>query len=137
MKNMDYSINWSTNTITVTKKFMNAASQMNTDAYSLMTELRALGMKMTVKEMPHRKACPTRLTYNRMLAHIKCMDDAESCLKEFNIIRADSLSTENPYQFVREWFMDRFPNHGKLPEMNTDYRIVNTPANYNTQTAKN
>ena len=33
--------------------------------------------------------------------------------------------------------MDRFPNHGKLPEMNTDYRIVNTPANYDTQTANN
>lgn len=44
MRNMDYSINWSTNTITVTKKFMNAASQMNTDAYALMMELRALGM---------------------------------------------------------------------------------------------
>ena len=76
MKNMDYSINWSTNTITVTKKFMNAASQMNTDAYALMMELRALGMKMTVKETPHRKACPTRLTYTRMLAHIKCLDAA-------------------------------------------------------------
>ena len=137
MKNMDYSINWSTNTITVTKKFMNAASQMNTEAYDLMMELRALNMKMFVKEAPRRKACPTRLTYKRMLAHIKCMDDAEQYMEEFNTIRADSLSTENPYQFVHEWFMECFPNHGKLPEVNENHQIVNTPTNYDTQTANN
>jgi len=137
MKNTNYRIDWSNNTITVTKKFMNAASQMNTEAYDLMMELRALNMKMFVKEAPRRKACPTRLTYKRMLAHIKCMDDAEQYMEEFNTIRADSLSTENPYQFVREWFMERFPNHGELPEMNTDYQIVNTPANYSTQIVNN
>ena len=50
MKNTNYRIDWSNNTITVTKKFMNAASQMNTEAYDLMMELRALNMKMFVKE---------------------------------------------------------------------------------------
>ena len=137
MKNTNYRIDWSNNTITVTKKFMNAASQMNTEAYDLMMELRALNMKMFVKEAPHRKACPTRLTYKRMLAHIECMDDAKQYMDEFNTIRKDSLSTENPYQFVREWFMERFPNHGELPEVNTDYQIVNTPANYSTQIVNN
>lgn len=137
MKNSAYRIDWEAQTITVTKKFMNEASRMNTEAYNLMMELRTLGMKMFVKETPHRKSCPTRLTYKRMLAHIKCLDDAEQYINEFNIIREDSLSTENPYQFVRKWFMESFPNHGKLPETNDVHQIVNTPANYDNQTANN
>lgn len=53
IKHANYEINFVINTITVTKRFLAAASQIGTQEYATMTELRKLQMPITVREI-HR-----------------------------------------------------------------------------------
>lgn len=128
-----YTINWNCNTIIVTKKFLEAANHIGTEAYEIMLELRGLGMRIQTNEAPSRKACSTRLTYQKMLAYINCLENAEHYRMEFNAIRKCSLSESNPYQFVRNWFEQNFPYHGDLPQFNADYQIVISSTNLKIQ----
>ena len=59
-KNNQYEINFASNTIIVTKAFLEKASQMDTPEYATMTQLRALNMPISMREI-HRKQQETRL----------------------------------------------------------------------------
>ncbi len=58
-----YEINWSTNTITMTKKFAAEANQYGTEAYNMLMDVRSKGFHIVVKEAAPRKACPTRILF--------------------------------------------------------------------------
>ena len=129
MKN--YSINFTTNTITITQKFAKEASQIGTEAFKTMMELRQLGMTIITKEPVQKKN--TNLTYKKMKKYISLLEDAEKYQAEFNAVYAESLAMKVPYVYVQKWFKKTFPNYGKLPERNAELKIVNTPANYNAE----
>ena len=61
-----YEINWSTNTITMTKKFAAEANQYGTEAYNMLMDVRSKGFHIVIKESKPRKACPTRITFKQM-----------------------------------------------------------------------
>lgn len=63
MKN--YEINFATNTITITQKFAKEASQIGTEAFKTMMELRQLGMTIITKA-PVQKKKNSNLTYAKM-----------------------------------------------------------------------
>ena len=126
MKN--YEINFITNTITITKKFAQEASQIGTEAFKTMMELRQLGMTINTKESVQKKN--TSLTYDKMKKYIALMEDAEKYQAEFEAVCAESLAMKVPYVYVSKWFKKTFPNYGKLPERNAELKIINTPANY-------
>ena len=126
MKN--YEINFITNTITITKKFAQEASQIGTEAFKTMMELRQLGMTINTKESVQKKN--TSLTYDKMKKYIALMEDAEKYQAEFEAVCAESLAMKVPYVYVSNWFKKTFPNYGKLPERNAELKIINTPANY-------
>ena len=54
----NYVIDYAKNMITVTKKFHEAAGQIGTDEYSIMAELRKLGMPISVKAPAKKKVAP-------------------------------------------------------------------------------
>ena len=130
MKN--YSINFATNTITLTQKFAKEASQIGTEAFKTMMELRQLGMTIITKEPVQKKN--TNLTYKKMEKYISLLEDAEKYQAEFNAVCAESLAMKVPYVYVQKWFKKTFPNYGKLPERNAELKIINTPANYDAET---
>ena len=81
-KNADYEINFAANTITVTRKFLAAASNMDTkegSAYSQMQRLRELNMPIIVRTI-HRTVKETRWPYDRMEAFLKQVENSEAFL---------------------------------------------------------
>ena len=132
MKN--YEINFITNTITITKKFAQEASQIGTEAFKTMMELRQLGMTIITKTPAKKKN--TSLTYAKMETYISLLEDTEKYQAEFKAVCAESLAMKVPYVYVSNWFKKTFPNYGKLPERNAEMKIVNTPANYDAEEAK-
>lgn len=129
MNRKGYEINHITNTITVSKKFLEQASTLGGDTYDTMEKLRTLGMPILLEKSKKRKA-PARLTYKKMLHHINCLADADHYLAEFEAARNASRGEEHPYTYMKNWYESTFPNHASVPEFDENLRIVNTPANY-------
>ena len=122
-KHADYEINFATNTITVTKRFLAAASEMGGDAYETMKKLRDLGMTICVKEI-HRGPCKeNRYSYKRMERFLENVEDP-NYLAEFKV-RKETTS----YMAVWTWFKKSFPNY-QNPEFNDNHKIMVVPADY-------
>ena len=120
-KNAQYEINFDTNTIVVTRQFLNAAKQIGTPEFRIMMELRDLNMDITerVIRRTHRE---DRWSYERMMRFIRCTTDGESYMEDFNTLR-----TASNYMKVWAWFKETFPNYMKHYEMDGNHRIVVTP----------
>ena len=129
MKN--YEINFAANTITITKKFAQEASQIGTEAFKTMMELRQLGMTIITKTPAKKKN--TSLTYAKMERYISLLEDAEKYQAEFKAVCAESQAMKVHYVYVSNWFKQTFPSYGKLPERNAELKIINTPANYDAE----
>lgn len=128
-KNANYEINFATNTITVTKKFREAASIIGTPEFNVMKELRALNMTIT-ERIIKRTSREDRWTFTRMASYIRNVDDGDRYMADFNALR-DAVS----YMKVWAWFKETFPNYAKTPEMDENHRIVVTPLDCDKETA--
>ena len=125
---LGYSIDFASNTVTITRKFRDAASQMNTPEFNIMKQLRQMNLTIVVKTPNKKKS--TALTYTKMLKFISCLDEADKYQTMFDAVRKESKGMPAPYKYVVSWFHNTFPKYGQLPEHDTDLRIVNTPAEY-------
>ena len=123
-----YQINFVTNTVTVTRKFLEDASLIGTDAFNIMLQLRQMNLTIVVKAPAKKKN--KVLTYAKMQKFISCLDEAAKYQAMFDAVREESKGMPTPYQYVVSWFKATFPKYGKLPEHNTDMQIVNTPEEY-------
>jgi len=136
MKNTQYKIDFISNTIIVTKKFVEAASRMGTSEYKTMLKLQKMNMSIEIKAAPtRRKVQRSHLTYVKMQNYIACVANCDSYMADFETIRKASMGQSNPYQYVRSWFEQTFPNYAILPELDENRKIVVTPANYNQEVA--
>ena len=129
----NYVIDYAKSMITVTKKFHEAAGQIGTDEYSIMAELRKLGMPISVKAPAKKKN--TKLTYDKMQKYIALLDESEKYQKEFAAVLVESRAYDASYAYVLKWFKNTFPSYGKQPERDANLKIVNTPANYDAEEA--
>lgn len=127
-RNNGYKIDYTTNTITVTKKFMEEAGVIGTSAFSTMKELRQMGMTIAVKEIAPRKN--NKITYAQMVQYISCVENSTLYMAQFNAIREEAKSKNNPYNRVLEWFNQTFPCFYDMPEFNAKNEVIVTPANY-------
>ena len=84
MNKQGYSINWQTNTITMTKKFAEEANQYGSDAYNLLMDVKSKGFHINVRQSKPRKACPTRVTFKQMEITLSCMDHPDERMAELN-----------------------------------------------------
>lgn len=126
--NKPYSIDFVTNTITVSKKFHEASQSMENAEFNTMMKLRNLNMTIVIKQPTKKKN--SAITYGKMAKYISCLDESEKYMREFEAVREESQSHNAPYHYVAKWFDNTFPNYNKMPERNEDLKIVNTPANY-------
>lgn len=128
----DYFVDFSKNIITVSRSFFEeAAKDTESAAYQKMLELRALGMNIKIAAKKRSKT--GRLSYDKMQKLIDCLVDAEIYREEFEAVRKVSKGQKNPYQYVLKWFENRFPNYDGLPEFDEKLRLVNTPADYDSE----
>ena len=131
--NKPYAIDFSKNTITVTKKFLDAASMIGTEEFNTMMQLRQMGMTIITKAPAKKKN--TKLTYDKMKKYIALLDEAEKYQKEFDAVLVESKAYDSAYAYVLKWFKKTFPSYGKQPERDANLKIVNTPANYDAEEA--
>ncbi len=130
-KHADYRIDYITNTITVTRKFAEEASQLGTPAFATMKSLRELGMKIEIqtrRTSGKPKYKQSRLNYKQMEKFIACVENSEVYKAEFEAAKAAGASMNNAYQYVWSWFVKKFPNYNLVPEFDDDLKIVVTPA---------
>lgn len=127
-KSTAYSIDFVNSTVIVSKKFAAAASQIGTPEFNTMLQLRGLNLTIVTKAPSKKKN--SQLTYKKMKKYISCLEEAEKYQEEFDAIYEESKAQPSAYHYVASWFNKTFPNYGKLPERNTNLKIINTPANY-------
>ncbi len=128
MKKPAYAIDFVTNTVTVTKKFAEAARHIGTPEFHTMMQLREMNLAIVTKAPAKKKS--TQLTYKKMQKYISCLEDADMYQEEFKVICEESKAQPAPYHYVANWFDKTFPNYGKLPERNSNLKVINTPADY-------
>ena len=130
--NKPYAIDFTTNTVTVTKKFLEAASMIGTTEFNTMMQLRQMNLTI-VTQAPAKKK--SKLTYDKMKKYISLLDEAEKYQTEFDVVLNESKAYDASYAYVLKWFKKTFPNYGKQPERDVNLKIVNTPANYDEEAA--
>ena len=121
-------IDYTTNTIIVTKKFLEEASQFGSAAQKQMEDLRGLNMPIKVKAQ--KRKMETRWKFDRMLNYIANVENSEEYLADFATVRA-----AQGYMKSWEWFKATFPNYNKVPEM-VNHQIVVTPVEHDIEALK-
>jgi len=111
MKN--YKIDFAKNMITVSAAFMKKAEQLGTKEFETMMELKKLGMIIAYQQPKPRKKPLYQLTYKRMEQFIRCSDDAEALLAEFEAMKKEGRGTNAAYLHVQQWFEEQSPNYPK------------------------
>ena len=126
-KNQNYEINFATKTITVTKKFLQEASQMGTEAFKQMIDLQKLGMTICVKEINRTKRAEDKWSYKEMERYLAKVSDSEKWKADY-----DTLKSATSHPVVWQWFKTTFPirdNKGKriVPKMDENHNIIVGP----------
>lgn len=120
----DYTIDWQTNTITMSKKFAEEANHFGTSAYDLLMDVRSKGFDIVVRKREKRRACPTRVTYKQMENHLSCLNNPDERLQQLHAVMAAAKGQKNHYEYVRKWFLENYPNFRDIPVMDTNFCIV-------------
>ena len=125
-KNQNDEINFATNTITVTRKFLQDASQMGTDAFETMRQLQELNMPIAVQEI-HRKPKVAKWTFARMERYLLNVENSEKWTADYTVLKQSASHAE-----VWSWFKSNFiqiDEKGKriAPKLNDNHKIIVMP----------
>jgi hypothetical protein len=119
-----YSMNFVTNTMTITRGFNRRASNSNTNEYQLLMGLRRDFPNLRIVFYAPKRKRTARLTYDKMICYIGCQNDAPARLQEFNVIRETSIAQASPYNYVKSWFLREFPNYNEIPKFDENGNIT-------------
>ena len=121
-------INFTANTITISKSFADAASDPTSAECEKLSKLQAAYPGMRIVHKTHRSPSKANankgLTYERMEGYINLHENAAELLVKFKAVKAIAAKQKNPYMFTRGWFMEQFPDYGKLPAINSNGKIL-------------
>lgn len=126
-----YEINHAKKMVTVTRKFLEEATQYNSKEFKLMMQFERMGLsvvqhKRTVNPRTENSK-PRLLTYQMMKDYIIMLDDAETMKGEFDTLCSSVKSCPDRLKKVNTWFRKTFPNYDAVPEFDEEYRIVHNP----------
>lgn len=117
MKN-GYKMDFRNSTLTITKEFERRAMDTNSAEYATLTKLRAdfPNLRIVMKAATKRKRNSSKPTYDKMVNYLSCQPNSIILLNQFIEVKERSQSQDNPYQFVRDWFLSSFPDFRKIPK---------------------
>ena len=136
-----YEVNPITKTVIITKKFLEEASQIDSQEFELYQKFKAMNLKIIVKTRSTSKksSSPLRslnkpveekkalVPFAKMAHYISLLDDADEMMDEFDLVRELAKSEEHPRQYVNAWFREQFPNYEAIPEFDENNRVVYNP----------
>ena len=135
-KNQNYFINHITNTVTVTKKFFNAAALIeNEKEFELMEKFKKMGLRIEVEQRKQRESAETEkerkrnITYKMMEGYISHTENADDLMEEFEIMKqlAKESNPRRAHALVLEWFHENCPDYGNVPEFDENLKVVLKP----------
>ncbi len=130
-RELNYRIDFSTMTLTMTAAFADKAYDPTSNEYKVLTRLQKDFPDLTVVRKTHRK--PTKyvskstgeifknnqfkdLTYKRMEQFLDGFTEDKTYKAEYLKVKAyASLAKQNGYPLVRDWFIKQFPDFRKNP----------------------
>ena len=115
-KNANYSIDFFTSTIIITKKFYKAASVLNSPEYKEMMQLRRDNPDFTIvlREIKKKegKKSYRNLNYANMRTFIENYETDDGVradrIKEFEKVMELSKVQSGPYVYVKTWFLKMY-----------------------------
>lgn len=123
-----YVIDYTTKTVTVTKKFMEEAGVIGTKAFEERKVLDEMGLVFQIREVKAHKS--NKITYKQMMEYITRVENSAHYLTLFEAVRGEAKSKNNPYLRVLEWFNKTFPRFYEMPEFNSNNEIIVKPVDY-------
>ena len=127
MSKQGFTIDWTTGSVTMTKKFAKAAGRYNSREFRQMRDMSNSGFAIDIKPHKKRKACSSRISYKQMEKYLSCLDDAARRCAELRLVIEESKSQNNPYEHVRKWFLENYPAFGNTPVIDKNLRVVSAP----------
>lgn len=114
-REMNYRIDFTTMTLTMTAEFADKTYDPTTDEYAILTRLQKDFPQLRVVRKTHRSpktANPAKgLTYERMEKYIRLHENADELLDLFQKVK----DADRGYQYVKAWFVKQFPNYKDIP----------------------
>ena len=112
-KQQAYNIDYINETITVTKKFLKAASVYNSPEYKLMKEIRAdyPTFKFAEKEIAKKagKTTHKNLTFETMREHIiLCEGEKSTILEQYNYLMEFYKTHTGRYAKIKAWYLKQY-----------------------------
>ena len=123
-----YAINYATNTVVVSKRFMEEAGIIGTTAFEQRRILAEMGLTFQIREVKPRRN--DKITYKQMLEYITRVENSAHYLALFEAVRGEAKSKNNPYNRVLDWFKATFPRFYDAPEFNDRNEIIVKPHDY-------
>ncbi|MBR3017064.1 MAG: hypothetical protein IKH57_08300 [Clostridia bacterium] len=121
-KNHGYEIDYTKNTVTVTKKFLKEAGIIGSAAYTELAQVHRdhPDFQIVQREITKKQGKKTygKLTYEVMADFIavKEEENAPAVLVEFERVKALSKVQAGQYAFVKTWFLNRYSNEFQQEE---------------------
>ena len=136
-----YEIDPITKTVVITKKFLEEASQIDSQEFELYQKFKAMNLKIIVKTRSTAKKSNSPLRplnkpveekkalvpFAKMAHYISLLDDADEMMDEFDLVRELAKSEEHPRQYVNAWFHEQFPRYEAVPEFDEKHRVIHNP----------
>ena len=115
-KTENYTIDFATETIIVSKKFLKEAGIFGSPAYNTLKDIRRdnPSFPIVVREIKKKenKKSYRNLTIDNMKTFIQnCMEDGrplEDRLAEFETVKALSKVQSSPYSYIKTWFLKTY-----------------------------
>ena len=113
-----------TNTLTISKAFEKNASNIGSAEQKLLSEFMAkYGDSLVIERYaPHKKT--KGLRFAQMENYIIHTREADTMLKQFETVKQLSKSQDNPYQYVKDWFLSNYPYYTENPEFDAEGFVV-------------
>ena len=124
----EYKINFTANTVTISKSFALSASDPSKPEFETLSKLQAAYPGMRIVHKTHRSPSKANankgLTYERMERYINLHENAAELLIKFKAVKEIAAKQKNPYLFTKGWFMQQFRDYGKLPDISNNGKIL-------------
>ena len=131
-----YKIDFTTNSVTITKAFADKANEMQGEAYEKLQELRAQGFIIKARTHASPKTKLPHPSVEQMRNYIGMVENSEVYMEMFKEVCKEAATHGREYPRIRKWFLDNFPSYRMALELNENNKVIVTPTGHNAAALK-